>query len=96
MLNKETMAIMPVTTRNFMYFFKKIRVMLRKEKWSRHSTEEEFSIDFHTKNFGYDYTAIQMVTKIYKLLGWKLKMTYFCTRANHEGYDYCFEATKIK
>lgn len=95
-LSNDTIAIMPPTTRNFMFFFKKIRVLLRKEKWNRHCDQEEFVVKFSTKNFGFDYDANELVKKAYRLIGWDARMSYFCTNPDKKGYDYIWEVKKLK
>lgn len=87
---------LPTTTRKFVFFYKKIRSLFKRKGWSKDSKEPTFSITFSTINFGYDYVALGLVQKTYRLIGWKLVIMSYKTKENHDGYEFSFDLHKLK
>lgn len=87
---------LPANTRKFVFFYKKIRSLFKRKGWRKDSKEPTFSITFSTINFGYDHVALELVQKSYRLIGWKLVMMSYKTKANHEGYEFSFDLNKLK
>lgn len=78
----------------FFFFYKKIRLLSRREGWSKHADGDKFSIKFSSVNFGFNHAALKKVKRMFGLMGWTLNLMYYA--ANKEGYKYEFDLVKNK
>lgn len=90
-----TFSSMPIKTRKYMFFYKKIRSLAKRKGWTKNSKEANFSVTFSTLNFGYDLEVFDILKRFYQMIGWKLVLMYYQTKPNHEGYEYTFDLQKL-
>lgn len=93
-MNQSALNKIPVDSRAFLYFFKKIKLSLKRKGWNKNANENCFSVKFYTRNFGFNFNALKEVKKIYGLLGWNLKLTYYGVTEDQTGFDYEFNLIK--
>ena len=94
MANQSPLNKISADSRSFLFFFKKIKIALRGKGWGRFVDTDFFAIKFYTRNFSFNYTALKEVKKMYKMLGWDLKLMSYAAEPE-AGFKYEFEVTKL-
>lgn len=74
-LDIETLRKLPKDKLTFFIYYKRLKTQLQKIKWDRHLSNET-KIEFYSIR-DYDYNAYALLQKVFKRLGWELKMTLF-------------------
>ncbi len=73
----------------FYYYFKKIKVALKDQNWSRNSKDnKEYNIFFESSSFAYTFDAIDLVQRVFARMGWNLKLKVYALKDKNYTYNF--------